>query len=170
MDLTVYEQQGRYVVAAGDKVVSAVIGRSGLIDADRKREGDGATPRGSWLMQEVLFRPDRISLPETRLMAIPISADDGWCDDPASPSYNRKVRLPFDASHEKLWRDDHAYDVIIPLGYNDAPVAAGRGSAIFFHCREDGRDHTEGCVAISRTAMQNLLPHLTPQSRMIIDP
>lgn len=170
MDLTVYEQQGRYVVEAGGRVIAAVIGRSGLIDADRKREGDGATPRGCWLMREVLFRLDRISLPETRLMATPLSADDGWCDDPASPSYNRRVRLPFDASHEKLWRDDHAYDVIIPLGYNDAPVAAGRGSAIFFHCREDGRDHSEGCVAISRADMQDLLPHLTPQSRMIIDP
>ena len=59
---------------------------------------------------------------------------------------------------------------MIPLGYNDNPVMAGHGSAIFFHCLEEGRSHTEGCVAISRDQMQILLPEFSPDSVMIIDP
>ena len=151
-------------------IIPAVIGRSGLIAAADKREGDGATPRGIWPLREVMFRPDRIKNPQSELDLRPLAPGDGWCDDPAAETYNQRVDLPFADSHEMLWRQDHAYDIIIPLGYNDAPAIAGRGSAIFFHCREDGRNHTDGCVAISLADMLALLPHLTKDSVMVIDP
>jgi L,D-peptidoglycan transpeptidase YkuD (ErfK/YbiS/YcfS/YnhG family) len=170
MHLTLHTRDAGFILDASGKEIPAVVGRSGLIEASMKREGDGKTPRGSWPLREVLFRPDRITLPDTRLETRSLSPEDGWCDDPASSSYNCHVSLPFDASHEKLWRKDHAYDVIIPLGYNDDPAEAGRGSAIFFHCLEQGRHHTDGCVAINVEAMQALLPHLTPESMMFIDP
>jgi len=87
----------------------------------------------------------------------PIAPLDGWCDDPAHRAYNRQVRLPFDASHEVLWRDDHVYDVIGVLGWNDDPVERGRGSAIFLHlAREDGRP-TEGCVALAPRDLRAVL-------------
>ena len=151
-------------------MVTAFIGRSGLIAASSKREGDGATPIGRWPLREIMYRPDRLEKPLTMLKTLPISPDDGWCDDPAAKEYNKRVGLPFDPSHEKLWRDDHAYDVVIPLGYNDSPPVSGFGSAIFFHCLEAGRNHTEGCVAIRRDDMMSLLPHLTSDSIMIIEP
>lgn len=95
------------------------LGRSGLM-LD-KREGDGATPIGVWPVRAVLYRPDRVARPETALPVRPIDADDGWCDDPAHGDYNRPVRLPHPASCEKMWRDDHLYDVVVVLGHNDAP-------------------------------------------------
>lgn len=151
-------------------IIPAAIGRSGLVDAADKREGDGATPRGCWMLRRIMLRTDRMTMPVTPMPVAVLTPRQGWCDDPSSAAYNLPVDLPFAGSHECLWRDDHAYDVVIPLGYNDDPVEPGRGSAIFFHCLEAGRDHTEGCVAISRAAMQMLLPYLTPQSQMIIDP
>ena len=162
--------KNEYGLDHGGTLIPAFIGRSGLIAADQKREGDGATPRGHWPLREVFFRQDRIKRPETTLPLTSLRRDHGWCDDPASAAYNRLVSLPFEPSHEKLWRDDHAYDVMIPLGYNDNPVMAGHGSAIFFHCLEEGRSHTEGCVAISSDQMQILLPEFSPDSVMIIDP
>lgn len=172
-DMKLYLRQtgtNEYGLDTGDAIIPAFIGRSGLIAADQKREGDGATPRGRWPLREVFFRPDRISRPETPLPLTALTPEHGWCDDPAAAAYNRLVSLPVEPSHERLWRDDHAYDVMIPLGYNDNPVIAGRGSAIFFHCLEEGRNHTEGCVAISPDQMQNLLPRISPDSVMIIDP
>ena len=156
--------------AADGVIIPAVIGRSGLIAAADKREGDGATPRGIWPLREVMFRPDRIDTPQSGLDLRPLAPGDGWCDDPAAEAYNQRVDLPFTASHETLWRQDHAYDIIIPLGYNDDPAIAHRGSAIFFHCLEDGRSHTEGCVAIRLADMLGLLPRLAKDSVMVIDP
>ena len=78
------------------------------------------------------------------------------------------MKLPFDAGHEKLWRDDHAYDIIIPLGYNDETIEKGKGSAIFFHLMHDDGRPTEGCVAISAADMLALLPQLSNQTKMVV--
>jgi len=40
------------------------------------------------------------------------------------------------------------------------PPSAGAGSAIFLHCTDFARP-TEGCVAIAREALIELLPRLT---------
>ena len=81
----------------------------------------------------------------------------GWCDDPAHQDYNCHVTLPFAASHEVMWRDDGAYDLVVMLGFNDAPPIAGRGSAIFLHCIADGKASTAGCVAVARDDLISLL-------------
>jgi L,D-peptidoglycan transpeptidase YkuD (ErfK/YbiS/YcfS/YnhG family) len=98
----------------------------------------------------------------------PIHESDGWCDDPKSPYYNRLVKRPYAFSHELLWRDDRMYDVVIPMGYNDDPVVAGKGSAIFMHIAKPGYLGTEGCVALALEDMLELLPSLNPQSRIEI--
>jgi L,D-peptidoglycan transpeptidase YkuD (ErfK/YbiS/YcfS/YnhG family) len=98
-------------------------------------------------MREVFWRPDRIARPATGLTLRAIGPDMGWCDDPASPDYNRCVALPFAARHERLWREDHLYDLIVVLGWNDAPPVAGMGSAIFLHVAAPDMTPTEGCVA-----------------------
>jgi len=126
------------------------VGRSGIVAADAKREGDGATPAAAMVLREVFYRPDRLTRPLTALPCRPLSQDDGWCDDPADPAYNRRVRLPYPGRHEKLWREDGIYDLIAVLGWNDDPPVAGRGSAIFLHlARKDGAP-TEGCLALTR--------------------
>lgn len=147
------------------KTYRCSIGRNGLIAAQDKREGDGATPKGEYSLRACYYRPDRITPPPvTNLPLIALSPDDGWCDDPAHPDYNRPVKLPFSASREKLWRDDHAYDLMIPLSYNDAPVVPGKGSAIFLHLLHDDGRPTAGCVALSRADLLALLPQLSGQT------
>jgi L,D-peptidoglycan transpeptidase YkuD (ErfK/YbiS/YcfS/YnhG family) len=135
------------------------IGKGGY-DID-KQEGDGKTPLGCFPLRGLMVREDKIALPSINFAQItPITPEMGWCDDPSVAEYNQPVMLPFAASHEKLWREDGRYDVIIPLGYNDAPVVAGRGSAIFFHLASADYQPTEGCVAISQADMLRLLPLL----------
>lgn len=140
------------------------IGKGGMTEAAEKREGDGASPIGEWEMRRVLYRADRIAPPETDLPCSPISKHDGWCDDPADPLYNRPVALPYPASHEKLWRDDHAYDIIVELGHNDNPPVSGLGSAIFLHVAKPDYAPTEGCIALSETDLRAALRLAGPQS------
>lgn len=113
-----------------------------------KREGDGATPVGLLPLRRVLYRADRLTPPRAAVPVAPIAPDDGWCDDTTHTDYNSQIRLPHSARHEELWRADEIYDVIGVLGWNDAPVARGRGSAIFLHLARPGFSPTEGCIAL----------------------
>ncbi|MGE0774993.1 MAG: L,D-transpeptidase [Sphingomonadaceae bacterium] len=152
----------RCIVRHRDREVPCLIGKSGTIAAELKREGDGATPLGRWPVKTVLLRPDRVPLPER--LALPwrwLRPDDGWSDDADDPAYNRPVRHPHPFSAERLWREDGAYDVIVTLGHNDAPPVRGMGSAIILHCTAD-RDFTEGCVAIAREALLEIIAGLDP--------
>ena len=125
-----------------------VFGEAGI--AAHKQEGDAATPCGVLALRRVLYRADRLPSPATALAREPIAPDDGWCDDVGHPDYNRAVRLPHPGRHERLWRDDRLYDLIGVLGYNDAPVQRGRGSAIFLHLAGADERPTQGCVALHR--------------------
>jgi L,D-peptidoglycan transpeptidase YkuD (ErfK/YbiS/YcfS/YnhG family) len=151
--------------------IACTIGRGGACPADAKREGDGCTPLGSWPVRGVLLRPGRVSAPPR--LAIPwrwTRSNDGWSDGIDDPAYNRPVILPHRFSHERLQRDDAAYDIIVVLGHNDAQPVPGMGSAIFWHLlvndTNGGGKPTEGCVAIARNAMENMLPLLTPSTIM----
>jgi len=72
------------------------------------------------------------------------------------------VILPYPAGHERLWREDHVYDLIVALGYNDDPILPGRGSAIFLHVARPDYSPTEGCVACARDDLLALLAAATP--------
>jgi L,D-peptidoglycan transpeptidase YkuD (ErfK/YbiS/YcfS/YnhG family) len=135
--------------------LQAAIGRSG-VRAD-KIEGDGATPAGLLALRRVLYRADRVALPRCAVPRAPLGPQDGWCDDPEHRHYNTLVRLPHAARHEELWRDDGLYDVIGVLGWNDAPVVPGRGSAIFLHVARDDYAPTEGCIALDRANLLAVL-------------
>jgi len=125
-----------------------VLGRNG-IRAD-KSEGDGATPVGRFALKRVLYRGDRLIPPTTRLPIAPLQRDDGWCDAPSDPNYNRPVKLPYNASAETMWRDDALYDVVVVLGHNDDPVVPGAGSAIFLHIAPPDGTPTAGCIGLSK--------------------
>ncbi len=143
------------IAALGPLRLPCALGRGGR--RVLKREGDGATPIGVWPMREVFYRPDRVARPATRLPVSPIRPYDGWCDDPRDRNYNRPVGLPYPASHEVLWRDDHLYDLVVVLGYNDIPRIRGRGSAIFMHLATLGLTPTEGCIALRESDLRKLL-------------
>ena len=130
------------------KTYRCALGRSGI--AANKAEGDGVTPATALPLQAL--RPEM-----------------GWSDDPAdSENYNRLVIRPYTGSHERLWRDDHVYDLIVPLGYNDDPVVASKGSAIFLHLARPSFPPTAGCVAVEQAVMQALLRDLTAASYLQI--
>jgi L,D-peptidoglycan transpeptidase YkuD (ErfK/YbiS/YcfS/YnhG family) len=135
--------------------VRAALGKGGLSLA--KREGDGATPVGVFPLRNLLYRADRLARPQTGLAVSAIGPGQGWSDDPRDVLYNRQVTLPHPYSHERLWRDDGLYDLVVPLGYNDDPPVPGLGSAIFLHCARPDYGPTEGCVAIAVSDLMTLL-------------
>lgn len=142
------------------------VGKNGVRTA--KREGDGATPAGAFVMRRLLYRPDRDAAPATRLPSAPITIDDGWCDDPADAAYNRPVKVPYRARTERLWRDDRLYDLLVVLGYNDDPVVTGAGSAIFLHVAAADYAPTEGCVALAREDLHRVLAEADATSRVVV--
>ena len=146
------------------------LGRSGVIAAAAKHEGDGATPAGVWPLRRVLYRPDKGPPPKTGLPVSPIGPDDGWCDAPGDPAYNRPVGLPYPSSCERLWRDDDIYDLIVILGHNDNPPVAGAGSAIFLHLARPDYGPTEGCIALSRGDLEEVLGLAVPGDGLEISP
>lgn len=143
------------VLTLGDLVLRCALGRSGV--TGDKREGDGATPAGRLALRRVLYRADRGAAPACAVPVEPIDPADGWCDDPADAAYNRPVRLPHPARHEALWRADALYDVVGVLGWNDAPVVRGRGSAIFLHLAAPDGAPTAGCVALAPDDLRRAL-------------
>ncbi|MCK9513984.1 MAG: L,D-transpeptidase family protein [Pigmentiphaga sp.] len=138
----------------------AVIGRGGAVAAETKREGDGATPLGRYRILGALLRPGRVAAPETALPWRWLRPWDGWSDDPADPAYNRPVAHPHGYRAERLWRDKHVYDVILVTDHNGGPPIPGLGSAIFLHLARPDWRPTEGCVAMARQTMLDILPRL----------
>ncbi len=159
MTRLVVDPTTRTLTAFG-RTIPCAIGRGGTIASAMKREGDGATPIGTWPLMAALLRPDRVAFPGTALPWRWSRKDDGWSDDPADANYNRPVRHPHPFSAERLWREDGLYDVIVVLGHNSAPPVPGAGSAIFLHCWNEAKP-TEGCVAIPRDDLLTLLPLLS---------
>jgi len=148
------------------RTVRCAIGRGGIC-AD-KREGDGATPAGIFPCRLVYWRPDHLAEPRTALPRTALAPEDGWCDAPGDPAYNRLVRLPYPVSAERLWREDGVYDLIVPLGYNDDPVVPGKGSAIFLHAARPDYVPTEGCVALALGDLLDFLAAAGASPRVVI--
>ncbi len=151
----------------GGQSYRCALGRGGV--RSDKVEGDGATPVGRYPLRRLLYRPDRLARPDCRLPVGELEPDDGWCDDPADPAYNKAVKFPYAASAECLWREDHLYDLIVVLGHNDDPVVPGRGSAIFMHIAAPGYGATEGCVALSQDDLLSILQNLDRDSEVLIE-
>lgn len=143
------------------------IGKGGLV-LD-KIEGDGGTPIGQYPFRKLFYRPDRIHNVETVLPVQSLTESDGWCDDPLDQFYNQHITLPYPARHEKLWRADHLYDLILVVGHNDSPPVPGKGSAIFVHLRRPEGTPTEGCVAFSQENLLHILKECTLSSRLIVE-
>jgi L,D-peptidoglycan transpeptidase YkuD (ErfK/YbiS/YcfS/YnhG family) len=117
---------------------------------------------------DVLYRRDRQRPPRTALPLRPIHVDDGWCDAPDDRNYNRRVRLPYPASAENLWRSDNLYDVVVVLDYNLRPRTRGRGSAIFMHLARADYAPTAGCIALRRSHLLLMLSRLAPGATIAV--
>ena len=161
--MTIFRARADGQIAWDERQARCALGKAGVIAAADKREGDNRSPLGVWPIREVWYRPDVYpDGPTTVLPARSTTPNDGWCDAPDDPAYNRPVKLPYPASAERMWRDDFVYDLVVILGHNDDPPVPGLGSAIFLHLARDGYPGTEGCVALAREDVEALLAAARP--------
>jgi L,D-peptidoglycan transpeptidase YkuD (ErfK/YbiS/YcfS/YnhG family) len=156
--------EGRIALAHGIRRVA--LGRSGI--RALKREGDGATPAGCFLIRLVLYRPDRVSRPRVPFPLRAILGDDGWCEDPVDRNYNRLVKLAPRSTADRLTREDRLYDTVLVLGHNDRPRVKGRGSAIFIHLAREGLTPTAGCIAFSHRDLRAFLAELRKGTKICV--
>jgi len=140
--------KNKHTLQIDDFYFKCCIGKNGL--SKRKREGDYKTPIGTFKIEELYFRKDRIRKPKTSLKVIGINQTMGWCDDIKHPSkYNRLIKVNNKVKHEKLLRKDNKYDLLIPIRYNRKNPKVGLGSCIFMHLTKDYRP-TAGCIALKK--------------------
>ena len=145
--------------------VKCAIGKKGI--GIKKKEGDLITPTGLFKIKYILYRKERVKI-STKLKKIIIKKNMGWCDDPKSSDYNKLVKLPFAYSHEKLFRKDNIYDIILVLNYNMSPVKKNKGSAIFIHIAKKDFKKTEGCVAIRKPSLIKLVKEMNSNTKVKI--
>src|SRR5258708_3811585 len=101
------------VLLADDQRFECTLGQGGMVLPPDKREGDGRTPVGVFPLRQLLYRADRVPQPVTGLPVEILTTETGWCEDPASPDYNRKITLPHPAVHDRMTRADHLYDYTV---------------------------------------------------------
>ena len=124
------------------------IGKKG--STSNKKEGDKKTPKGTFEIENLYYREDRIKKPLTLLKCIKIKKNMGWCDDISFPKkYNKLIKIEKKIRHEKLKRKDNKYDLLIPIKYNFNKPITGKGSCIFIHLTKDYKP-TAGCIALKK--------------------
>jgi L,D-peptidoglycan transpeptidase YkuD (ErfK/YbiS/YcfS/YnhG family) len=153
-------------LTAEGMTIPVALGRGGILA--NKREGDGGTPRGSFLPRKCWWRADRHPRPRTFLPVHAIRPEDGWCEDPSDRHYNQPIRLARDQAGDRLTRKDHLYDFIVEIDHNTRPRIARRGSAVFLHLARENFGPTAGCVSMTRSAMLHLLRRIGPETRIVI--
>ena len=141
------------------------IGKNGF--TKKKIEGDKKTPKGIFSIGNLYYRKDRISKFETKLKIIQIKKKMGWCDDINSRYYNKPIKIKKDIKHEKLFRKDYKYDLLIPISYNTKPIIKNKGSAIFIHLTKNYKK-TAGCVALSKKDFLILLKLINSKTKIKI--
>ena len=141
------------------------IGKNGLTKF--KKEGDFKTPKGTFKIEHLYFRKDRMKKPITKLKCIEIKKNMGWCDDLKSKRYNKLITINNDFSHEKLFRKDLKYDLLIPIKYNFNKIVPGKGSCIFLHLTQNFKP-TAGCVALSKKDFLILLKLIKKNTKIKI--
>ena len=67
--------------------------------------------------------------------------------------------------HEKIYRKDYKYDLMIPINYNTKNTKLGKGSAIFLHLTNNYKP-TVGCVAISKKDFIILLKLINKKTKI----
>tara|TARA_B100000767_G_scaffold103281_1_gene99186 strand:+ start:1258 stop:1752 length:495 start_codon:yes stop_codon:yes gene_type:complete len=140
--------KNKHTLQVDDFYFQCCIGKNGL--TSKKIEGDKKTPKGTFKIQHLYYRKDRINLPETKLKVIQIKPKMGWCDDVREQKkYNKLININSQIHHEKLFRKDYKYDLLIPIKYNFDKTISGKGSCIFIHLTKDKRP-TAGCVALQK--------------------
>ena len=145
--------------------MKCAIGKKGI--GYKKKEGDLITPKGQFKIKLILYRKDRVKL-KTKLRKVAIQKNMVWCDDPRSQKYNQLVKLPSNFRHEKLYKKENIYDIVLVLNFNMSPTKKNKGSAIFIHVAKNNYKKTEGCVAIRKFALLKIVRELKTNTKVKI--
>ena len=141
------------------------LGKAGI--KNKTKEGDNITPKGTYKVIKLFYRTDKISKIKTILKKFKIKKNMGWCDDPRSKFYNKEIKLPSLYSHEKLYRKDNIYDLVVVLNYNFKPIIKNKGSAIFIHVTNKYKS-TQGCIALKKEDLVKLLSVIKKNTKIKI--
>jgi|TARA_B110000483_G_C18097359_1_gene504405 L,D-peptidoglycan transpeptidase YkuD (ErfK/YbiS/YcfS/YnhG family) len=142
------------------------IGKNGI--TNNKREGDGCTPAGKYYIEKIFYRKDRIKLHNFDFKMEVIKNNYGWCDDPNKIEYNKLIKFPFDGNAELMYRNDNIYDIVCEINFNKNPIVKNKGSAIFLHIAKPNYPGTEGCIALKKADLINLLTSINNNTEFYI--
>jgi len=138
--------KNKHTLIVDEFMFKCCIGKNG--STLKKREGDKKTPKGTYKIENLYYRKDRIKSPETNLKIVKIKNKMGWCNDIRFPKkYNKQIKSDYKLKHEKLFRRDYKYNLLIPIKYNFKKPIIGRGSCIFIHLTKNYKP-TAGCIAL----------------------
>jgi len=139
--------KNKYSLQIDEFKFKCCVGKKGL--SLNKKEGDLKTPRGIFSLGPLFFRKDKIAKINSKLNKIPIKKNMGWCNDINSRFYNQLINTSLAVSHEKMFRHDFKYDLVIPINYNSKKIVKSKGSAIFIHLTKNYKK-TKGCIALKK--------------------
>ena len=134
------------------------LGKNGI--KKKIKEGDNITPSGIFRIKKLYYRADRIKKIVTSVKKIKIKKNIGWCDDFKSADYNKEIKLPSKFSHEKLYRNDRLYDLVVVINYNTNPIIKNKGSAIFIHIEKNNYQSTKGCIGLKQKHLLIILKNI----------
>ena len=134
----------------------------------KRKEGDLITPKGKYKIKYIMYRKDRVKI-QSKIKKIIIKKEMGWCDDPNSRHYNKIIKLPSSYKHEKLYKKENIYDIIIVLNYNMDPIVKNKGSAIFIHVAKKNYKKTEGCIAVKKVHLIKIAKDLKKKTMVLIE-
>ena len=143
------------------------LGKGGV--KKKTMEGDNITPKGIFKIIKIYYRPDKIKKIKTLIKKIKIKKNMGWCDDPNSRFYNKLINLPTKYTHEKLYRNDSLYDLIVVLSYNTNPIIKNKGSAIFMHIAKNSYKKTRGCIALKKEHLIEIISKIKKNTKIKIN-
>jgi L,D-peptidoglycan transpeptidase YkuD (ErfK/YbiS/YcfS/YnhG family) len=143
------------------------LGKGGV--KKKTMEGDNITPKGIFKIIKIYYRPDKIKKIKTLIKKIKIKKNMGWCDDPNSRFYNKLINLPTEYTHEKLYRNDSLYDLIVVLSYNTNPIIKNKGSAIFIHIAKNSYKKTKGCIALKKEHLIEIISKIKKNTKIKIN-
>ena len=158
--------KNKHTLQIDEFIFTCCIGKKG--STKNKKEGDKKTPIGTFKIENLYFRKDRIKKPPTSLKCIEIKKNMGWCNDIRFPEkYNKLIKIEKKIRHEKLTRKDHKYNLLIPIKYNFEKPVTGLGSCIFIHLTKNFKP-TAGCVALKKKDFVILLKLIKKKSEIRI--
>tara|TARA_X000000368_G_scaffold317942_1_gene255270 strand:- start:11 stop:505 length:495 start_codon:yes stop_codon:yes gene_type:complete len=158
--------KNKHTLQVDDFFFKCCVGKNGL--SKLKVEGDKRTPIGIFKLGNLYFRKDRIRRLKSNFKTFKINKFMGWCDDTKSKKYyNKLIKVSKKLKHEKLFRKDYKYDLLIPIKYNFKKRVLGRGSCIFLHLTKDYKP-TAGCIALNKKDFMVMLKIINNKTKIKI--